>query len=133
MTLKELLAKYPTIFSKGDYSIPDAWIPIVDKLCANIEEYFALRRGARLFIESDTGEQFTCLQMKEKFGELRFYCNHYYPIIDQLIDYASYQSRSICQKCGSRYNVNVYGPWISYLCDKHAPKEDKLKEETNIS
>jgi hypothetical protein len=120
MKLKKLLAKYPTIFSKGDYSIPDAWIPIVDRLCLNLVLYVSLYEVA-----NDEAIDFHCLQMKEKFGELRFYVNTDNDIISTLIDYASYQSRSICQKCGSRYNINVYGPWISYLCDEHAPKEDK--------
>lgn len=82
------------------------------KLSEQISYYLSLieRTG------EDTKDVY-CVQAKEKFGELRFYMTQEDIVISALIDYASLQSRLICQSCGEKA-TKVTAPWISYLCDK---------------
>lgn len=117
MTHQELLQKYPTIFSSGDYSIPDTWIPIVDELCQALSKYEEV-----LIDAYRTPATLVCQQMKEKFGALRFYVNGSDIVIDQLIRLAEYRTMDICQQCGSTQGVELRNPngWLTYLCPNHA-------------
>jgi hypothetical protein len=112
----------------GDYGIPDTWVPIVDKLCSNIEMYLDTLHKATGYNTSE----FYCLQMKEKLGELRFYVSTEDDIISALIDHASYKTRTICQKCGSTKNVQVGGPWIAYLCEEHLPVKYRTFDKDDL-
>lgn len=65
------------------------------------------------------------VQVKEKFGGLRFYVVNATDEVYKLIDEAEAESFKICEKCGSRENVTTGGrSWIYTLCDKcRAEKE----------
>lgn len=67
-------------------------------------------------------ENFRILQIKEKFGELRFYCNGDRAIY-QLIDDYTALSRTICIRCGKLATVARTG-WISFYCDGCAKRLD---------
>ena len=62
-------------------------------------------------------------QAKEKFGELRFYCDSAVPIQD-LIQNATLHSTLLCQECGvaGRLMQNERR-WLRTLCDEHATDE----------
>jgi len=118
--LEELIAKHTKIFDKKVYNIgwhvPETWIPLVDELCTKIQE------------SSDKlGYQITCVQMKEKFGVLRFYVHQATPEIYELI--TEYENRSIliCQECGCE-DCNITpteSGWVYYLCESCKIKLNK--------
>ena len=58
------------------------------------------------------------VQVKEKFGGLRFYVVNATDEVYKLIDKAEDESFKICEKCGSRENVTTEGRWVFTLCDK---------------
>lgn len=67
-------------------------------------------------------DNFRIFQIKEKFGELRFYCSSD-KAIDQLINDYTALSRTICIRCGKPATVARTG-WISFYCDDCAKKLD---------
>lgn len=123
MTIQELIQKYPKIFQ--DYEgnpdqcnwldLPKGWIPVVDKLCGSIQSY--IDNTVRYTKEGPKGpEQITCVQMKEKFGGLRFYTNGHDDKIDGMITMAEYMCSNTCQICGSEQDLGVTSHWVSVLC-----------------
>ena len=83
MTHDEMLNKWNSLFTDelGENTlsymeIPEKWYPLVDTLCAQIESH--------LMRTPDVGF-FYVVQIKEKFGGLRFYTNTIDPYIDGLI------------------------------------------------
>ena len=67
-------------------------------------------------------EDVSVLQVKEKFGGLRFYTG---PASDELLDAindAESLSFEICEICGEPGRIRG-GSWLRTLCDEHAPKE----------
>ena len=60
----------------------------------------------------------TAVQVKEKFGGLRFYVKGASDKQYELIDFAEQMSYSICDVCGTRGKPNNRG-WISTRCKKH--------------
>lgn len=81
ITEKEILEKYPKIFKDAGKSemescmhwgleVPDSWLPIIDALCDAMQNYgynSSDKRGTFKY------PQVVADQVKQKFGELRFY------------------------------------------------------------
>ena len=81
----------------------------------------------RLAMEEEADKVPVVVQVKEKFGGLRFYVNaatdeHY-----NYINFAESMSYRICEVCGSPGKRYTDG-WHQVLCDTHA-KEDGREEE----
>lgn len=123
MTIEELINKYPKIFK--DYEgnpgqcnwldLPKGWIPVVDKLCGAIQDYVdntSWYSGG----EKHKPEQVTCVQMKEKFGGLRFYTNGHNDVIEGMIKMAEYLCDNTCDECGSEEDLGITAGWISVKC-----------------
>lgn len=60
---------------------------------------------------------FEVVQVKEKFGELRFYAHGGNEKIQSLIDEAERKSAETCEKCGKPGKTRG-GGWITTLCDE---------------
>lgn len=95
MTHDELIANWNSLFTDeyGDptltyLEVPESWYPLVDTLCAQIQSH--------LMRAPDVGS-FYVVQIKEKFGGLRFYTNTIDPYIDGLIRMAEAYSYHITQ------------------------------------
>jgi len=89
----------------------DGWFPLIEELCSKIEEVIVSlpdeeRRGTY------------ALQIKEKFGELRFYMSACNEKIDALIDEATSLSLKTCERCGELGKIRTDG-WYRTLCDHH--------------
>ena len=70
-------------------------------------------------IERAGGRQFEVLQVKEKFGGLRFYVNcRKEEAIRQRIGAAAEESFRTCEVCGQPGKLREDG-WIKTLCDLH--------------
>ena len=84
----------------------DGWFELIYKLCEDIEE-----------LGVDDG--FEVMQVKEKFGGLRFYTNYGTEKVYSLIEKAENKSFKICEVCGKPGRPRGNG-WITTLCDEHA-------------
>ena len=123
ITTEEIIAKYPKIFQDyaGNpgrvnwYGVPNGWLHIIDKLCGAIQNYID-----SVTIYTKDGfvkpEQVTCVQMKEKYGGLRFYANHTDDTIEGMISMAEYMCRNTCDECGTEKDLGLTSGWISVKC-----------------
>lgn len=90
------------------YYLPDGWVDLVYDLHNDL-------------LESDP--EYQLVQVKEKFGGLRFYIQ--FPISDRgqlLIRLAEDKSLEICQECGAPGSLRKRGWWAT-LCDEHDTDE----------
>jgi hypothetical protein len=62
------------------------------------------------------------LQIKEKFGRLRFYVSNSTPEVDLAIEAAEVLSAKTCEECGEPGKVRSSGTWLKTVCEKHAGK-----------
>lgn len=62
-------------------------------------------------------EQIEVIQVKEKFGGLRFYTNFKTDELKELIRNAESESYKTCEKCGSKDNIGyTVNGWIKTYC-----------------
>jgi hypothetical protein len=67
------------------------------------------------------------LQIKEKFGGLRFYTNGSTEAIHQRIVQAENESFKVCERCG-KPGVPRLGGWTKTLCDEHAEGREPFED-----
>ena len=129
---EQLCKKYPEIFKDryGDirnscmpwgFDCGDGWYPLIDELCRlimwhcdhfnyNIEKH-----------EYDKLPYPVAVQVKEKFGTLRFYINGGDEAINNYISMADCLSGRICEECGLMKNARTWNfGWLRTLCVEHA-------------
>ena len=112
MTLETLSTKYPKILASlryGSIECGDGWGDLLDVLCGSIQSYIDTH---------DQIPQVEALQIKEKFGGLRFYCNGGNEYINGMIRLAEELSYKICDVCGNKGEPNI-ASYISTRCKEH--------------
>ena len=114
----KLYEKYPGIFRQKDMSCQetcmcwgistgDGWYNLIDDLCDKIQKY----------IDVTGKEQVEAMQVKEKFGGLRFYIGGADDIVYNYIYEAESESYKTCEACGGKEDVSqTKGGWITTLC-----------------
>jgi hypothetical protein len=127
----------------------DGWFNIIDRLCANIQSHIANVEQQRehtikwnnqvndpdydwsnkaSFIKREERpvpellDQVVAIQVKEKFGTLRFYYNGGDDFINGLERMAESMSAVTCEECGSP-GTRTTGGWIRTLCETHKKEE----------
>jgi len=129
---KSLCEKYPRIFRDrlGDPQQPpmcfgfehgDGWYDIIDTLCGTIQHHLDWKRRLDEFktltdAEWDESHQTVAVQVKEKWGGLRFYVDNTDDYVRGAIDMAEKLSYRVCEKCGSPGQRRP-GIWIRTLCE----------------
>jgi len=126
----KLFRKYPAIFKLvknkkepiGQWGIEcgTGWFWLIDNLCHLIQRHINNNRHLKT-------SQMEVTQIKNKFGELRFYNTGNDKSIERYINIFSYLSRNICEQCGSTQDVaqNKHG-WILTLCKDCRKKVIKI-------
>lgn len=136
---KQLVEKYPKIFRDrhGDmqqtlmcwgFECGDGWYNILDNLCGNIQSYIDWKnRSAKAGYENfEPVEQVVAVQVKEKFGGLRFYYDGGDDHIVGMVRMAEAWAASTCEVCGNPGKARM-GGWIQTLCDEHAKGREEIK------
>jgi hypothetical protein len=119
---QKMVERWPTWFNTGGdirhtamprgFTHDDGWFDILWRLCEDLEPLVAE-------FEQETGSQFEVLQVKEKFGGLRFYVNcRRNDAIRQRILAAIEESFHTCEICGQPGKLRE-DSWIKTLCDLH--------------
>lgn len=95
------------------FECQDGWFDLIWKLCEDIEKL-------------NPREEFRVVQVKQKFGGLRFYINgaRSEKVLD-LIHEAEQKSYTTCERCGNKGRLLEGGNWQS-LCKEC---EEKREEE----
>lgn len=70
------------------------------------------------------------VQVKEKYGTLRFYIHGGNEYVDGLVQMATAMSSVTCEVCGSVGKIRN-GPWIRTLCDEHAKEQGYMEDYEN--
>lgn len=73
--------------------------------------------------------QVVAVQVKEKFGGLRFYTNGTDDVVNGMIRMAESLSYRTCEVCGNPGKLRK-GGWMQTLCDEHAKgREEEMDDE----
>jgi hypothetical protein len=113
---KKLTMAFPKIFL-------DKWVPPTESLlCFGFEcedGWYDLIYDLCQKIEKLDPEGFTrAVQVKEKFGGLRFYTTSATDEILDVIETAEDKSEKTCERCGKNGKNRTYGTWLKTLCTK---------------
>lgn len=102
--------------------MPDGWRNAFGlQMCEELKQ--ALNKQPQTFADT-----FKIIQIKEKFGGLRFYTNWTTSEINEVISKYENMSYSICIRCGAPAKWITKG-WISPFCDKCKPDENCVEIE----
>ena len=88
----------------------DGWFNLIYELSKKIES-----RNDKI---EDPNDYFIALQVKEKYGSLRFYLNTFDKEVDRWLGEAEIESESTCENCGSTEDLTTTCGWIKTLCTK---------------
>jgi hypothetical protein len=145
---QKLCDKYPKIFANRHkapsetamcwgFDHGDGWYDILDILCESIQTHidwsvenhnwtnnWNLKNPDQPRPVPTICAQVVATQVKEKFGELRFYYDGGDDMIQGMVEMAQSISTRVCETCGKPGSLRG-GGWVQTLCDEHA----KLKLE----
>ena len=152
MTKYEFIEKYKDMF-KNHWAYPEVgvgWLPLLDKLCALINHKIdGIINYNDKWLENEVItqekyetnnkflEDFKIIQIKEKFGGLRFYVSGSTPEINGWIRFAETMANELCEGCGTNQGLGSTSGWIRTICKPCAIKIEKgdvwmLKEDRKV-
>lgn len=124
--LDKIIEQYPIVFKHFDESaynnLPSGWYKIMDKLCSELT--IILEEALGTNPENTEEPLFSVLQVKEKFGGLRFYYmmntkdDELYKKIQTAVDIAEDASYSTCQVTGNIGALCKNGSHYMTLCEE---------------
>ena len=86
------------------FEVGDGWYKLLEELVLKISEV-------------DKERAIRVVQIKEKFGTLRFYVSWSTEEIDKLIEEAEKKSSNTCDICGGVSKVKNKNGWLHNICD----------------
>lgn len=105
------LVDFPNTFRDAELSemgVGEGWTELLWDLCKSMEP---------IVVQGDEdGTPFRILQVKEKFGGLRFYAKGTSIEVWTLIQEACAKSEGICEACGALGSHCTIDGWIKTLC-----------------
>ncbi len=131
-----LCVKYPKIFAQRNspmtetcmcwgFCCGDGWYKILDSLCQQIQHHIDWKQEQKEKYGRGEGcSQVVAVQVKEKFGGLRFYYDGGDDVIDGMVRMAESWASNTCETCGDAGKHRVDNGWHYVACDKHARKVD---------
>lgn len=91
------------------FECAEGWYDILHQLITHIDQYLNHKyKGEKT--------DFEIVQIKEKFGGLRFYVHNADDVIHELIRFAEHLSYQTCEYCGSNQDVMRSKGWIVTAC-----------------
>jgi len=121
---KKMEEQFPKMFvdKYGGFAVGAGWYPILEALCANIQNHIDWRNR-----ESEVVPQVTVEQIKEKFGGLRFYYQGGDEQVHGMVRMAEAWAANCCEDCCAPGKRRA-GGWIRTLCDVHeAELQERLR------
>lgn len=96
------------------FEVGDGWFQLIWDLCEKLEPL--------------VDENFEVIQVKEKFGGLRFYAHGANEKIHDIIGKAEDKSYKICEHCGTKGKQTTVNGWVMSVCNKCL---DRIRKERN--
>lgn len=96
----------------------NGWHSLLTPIFEYIEEYNK---------DKEEDNKIKITQIKEKFGVLRIYCNHYTDDLRKIIYDAVENSKNTCENCGTHENLGWTKPWYKRLCKDCSTKYSHLE------
>lgn len=117
---QRLAEKYPKMFPRGGVgSVGEGWWPVLEALCAQIDHYVTWQNEQKEKYGRGVGcPTVVVVQIKEKFGGLRFYYDGGNDKVDGMVRMAESWAAHSCEECG-RPGTRRNTGWIKTLCDEH--------------
>lgn len=109
----EIISKYWFFPENFYFECAKGWYPLIDELCKKLDKLI-LEKHLDLIQEGDY--KFQVLQVKEKFGELRFYVSGGFDDIEDLIDEYVKKSARTCELCGKPSEIRYSHGWLFNRC-----------------
>lgn len=111
----KIVNEFPKLFKnflnqKDTFWIPDGWFDLVYNLSKEVNE---IRNATPNLNDDDC----IVVQIKNKFGGLRYYMNDSHPIISELIAIAEDRSYNICTVCGFDSKFRIFTTNSYNYCD----------------
>ena len=105
----EILQKCPSLYREGFlFECGPGWFNLIKDLSLKIE---------KIIQENDDKSEMFAVQVKEKYGTLRFYMSSETERIIELIQEAETASSQICEVCGEVGKIRGVR-WFEVRCDK---------------
>lgn len=113
---------YGGFYGKGlPFECGDGWFNLLYNLSKGIQE---------LIDDGIESPDFNVVQVKEKFGSLRYYSNGSVEETDKLVDEAKKLSSITCEICGKPGICRDIGGWLTTLCETcHQTNLIRLEEQ----
>jgi hypothetical protein len=137
---ERLAKKHPDLMQKSNQQylgVGEGWFNIIDTLCGCMSRRVnQARYQLKYAMENQGGKHAkpipeaeaefvsalddlpTIMQIKEKFGGLRFYIHGGDDATDHYVEFAESLASRTCEICGSSGEARNTG-WMKTLCDKH--------------
>ena len=103
----------------------DGWFQLIWNLCEELEkvekvflESIPIKEKTKSLLKDKREYEIMVLQVKEKFGTMRFYINNGTEEMYELINKAEEKSGEICEVCGQPGKIRKK-TWIYCSCDQH--------------
>ncbi len=117
--VESLCLRYPLIFAgRPGIACGDGWFDLLDVLCERLQDW----------TDHNGAPQIVAHQVKEKFGELRFYPRDASQEQRGMIWMAEAMSSRICERCGRPGTQLVAGALMT-RCPDHAPADAMPRAE----
>jgi hypothetical protein len=115
-----LRATFPNLYAKlTHFEVDEGWYNLIKELSHKLEDEIVK-------MPKEERENCYAVQVKEKFGGLRFYISAGTPVMYADIDDAESASFKTCEVCG-RPGEPGGRFWIKTVCDKHL--KEMLKDK----
>lgn len=112
----KLLKDFPTLFKRiRSFGVGDGWFGLVYKLSKQLSDELERLREEGV----PAAKLPVALQVKEKFGGLRFYVANTNLYIRKCIQDAERVASKTCEDCGLVGSLDESRSWILTLCEKH--------------
>ena len=120
---------FPSVFPEDPYfgfRAGNGWLDLIKGICEKLEPIIAA-------LPENDRYQYRCVQIKEKFGTLRFYTDICTKDMADIIDEFQNKSAKICENCGADGSKISMGSgctvWVKTLCKACAEKKVDLSRE----
>lgn len=106
----KIFEDFPELFELCRPSCDDGWYDLIYTLCSQITNHLKWNKK---------DDKVQVVQVKEKFGGLRFYINGGPDEVHGMISMAEAMSYKICDVCGNKGETKRIQGWYRTTCDIH--------------